>query len=66
MNKPYIPKGYKRKGYTLRPDVIKVFKMAQVEGGYAREGDLLGDLVSKDTKKRHKAEEAISKARKSV
>lgn len=62
----YIPKGYKRKGFTMKPSTVKVLKLAQLEGGYARDGDLFDDLVSSDAKKRCKAQKAILKARKSL
>lgn len=66
MNKSYTPKGHKRKLYSLTNEAIKVFKKAQLEGDYSREGDVLNDLVSKDPKKRCKAQKAILRARKSV
>jgi len=64
--KHYYPKGFKRKGYTLSFKTIKVFKIAQANGGYSRDGDLFEDLVSSDVEKRCKAQKAILKARKSV
>lgn len=64
--KHYTPKGFKRKGFTLSNRTIKVLKVAATEGGYSREGDLLEDLVSKDSKLRCKAQKAILQARKAV
>ena len=62
----YLPKGYKRKAFTMKKSSVKIFKIAQAEGGYERDGDILDDLVSNDSKKRCKAQKAILKARKSV
>ena len=66
MNKPYIPKGYRRKFFTMKSRSISIFEAAQAFGHYKRSGDLLDDLVSKDAKKRCKAQKSILNARKSV
>ena len=62
----YLPKGYKRKCFTMKHISVKILKIAQANGEYERDGDLLDDLVSTDPQKRCKAQKAILKARKSV